>query len=144
MKICSKCKEAKPLDAFGKYARARDGLFPQCKECKRGYDHKYYRTKEGRKEAIAASNESRRQERVALVFAYLRKHPCVDCGNDDVRVLEFDHVRGVKLGNISSMVHNLISPIEQIIAEIAKCDVRCANCHRIVTCERRSAPAPVG
>ncbi len=139
MKICSKCKEAKPLDAFGNYAKSPDGLFPQCKECKRGYDHRYYRNKAGRKESIAQSNESRRQVRIRLVNEHLQKHPCVDCGNADVRVLDFDHVRGTKLGNISNMVHKL-SPVNSIIEEIAKCEVRCANCHRIVTHERRNAP----
>lgn len=71
-----------------------------------------------------------------IVTEYLQTHPCVDCGNTDVRVLEFDHVRGKKLGNISHAVHQTWSE-EKLLNEIAKCEVRCCNCHRIVTIERR-------
>jgi len=66
---------------------------------------------------------------------YLLLHPCVDCGNGDLRVLEFDHVRGVKLFSISDAVRRQLSQ-KKIEEEILKCDVRCANCHRIVTAER--------
>jgi hypothetical protein len=63
------------------------------------------------------------------LLRYLSQHPCVDCGEADARVLEFDHVRGVKRAAISAMVRD-IRPMDQIWAEVAKCDIRCANCHR--------------
>lgn len=44
-------------------------------------------------------------------------------------VLEFDHVRGVKKGDVSLMARQGLA-LKTIDAEIAKCDVRCANCHR--------------
>jgi hypothetical protein len=44
-------------------------------------------------------------------------------------VLEFDHVRGVKVRNISEMVRGKFS-WRRILEEIEKCEVRCANCHR--------------
>lgn len=71
-----------------------------------------------------------------IVTEYLQSHPCIDCGNTDIRVLEFDHVRGDKLGNISHAVHRTWNE-EKLLNEIAKCEVRCCNCHRIVTIERR-------
>ena len=61
---------------------------------------------------------------------YLSCHPCVDCGETDIRVLDFDHVRGKKSGDISRMM-NIGYSWSTIEAEIAKCEVRCANCHRI-------------
>jgi len=61
---------------------------------------------------------------------------CVDCGSSDIRVLEFDHVRGTKIASVSSMVRRGRA-LSIIQAEIAKCDVRCRNCHAIVTIERR-------
>ena len=76
-----------------------------------------------------------RESRARLV-AYLREHPCVDCDESDIRTLEFDHRPGVdKRGEISCMVLAGVawSVIED---EIAKCEVRCANCHRRRTCER--------
>ncbi len=71
-----------------------------------------------------------------FVKDYLLNHPCVDCGNSDIRVLDFDHVKGNKVNNISNLVRNATS-LNNIISEIEKCEIRCANCHRIVTYERR-------
>ena len=73
-----------------------------------------------------------------IVIDYLKTHPCIDCGNSDIRVLEFDHVRGDKLGNISHAVHR-VWKTEKLLNEISKCEIRCCNCHRIVTIERRNS-----
>ena len=62
---------------------------------------------------------------------------CIDCGESNPIVLDFDHVRGEKLYNIADMVHKAFS-IETIKEEIRKCEVRCANCHRKKTHERRN------
>lgn len=70
------------------------------------------------------------------VVEYLISHPCIDCGNTDIRVLDFDHVRDVKINNIATACQKAWK-LEKLIAEIKKCEVRCANCHRIVTYERR-------
>ena len=68
---------------------------------------------------------------------FLKGKSCVDCGNSDKRVLEFDHVRGIKEGHISHAVKNAWS-IERLQKEIDKCEIRCCNCHRIVTINRRN------
>lgn len=66
----------------------------------------------------------------AFVKSYLFNHPCVDCGEIDVRVLEFDHVDpATKVHAISYMVSKGMKP-EKIADEIEKCEVRCCNCHR--------------
>lgn len=63
------------------------------------------------------------------VVAYLLDHPCVDCGETDWQVLEFDHRDAVtKVKGVADLVHN--HSWASVQAEIAKCDVRCANCHR--------------
>lgn len=61
---------------------------------------------------------------------------CIDCGNNDPRVLEFDHVRGTKLGHISHGIKNAWN-LTKLKEEIDKCEIRCCNCHRIATIERR-------
>ncbi len=65
----------------------------------------------------------------AFIEAYLREHGCVDCGLIDPIVMEFDHVLPGKIADLSTMVRDG-SPLGKIRAEIAKCEVRCANCHR--------------
>src|SRR5713101_3507910 len=83
------------------------------------------RTTKKRNQRISEDNRTK-------LFAYLSQHPCVDCGETDAHVLEFDHVKGKKSNNISKMVMDGYS-WSTIETEIAKCEVRCANCHRIST-----------
>lgn len=71
--------------------------------------------------------QSRRNAR--FVTAYKLTRGCVDCGQSDPLVLDFDHVRGKKLGRVSSM-RAQGWPLPTIIKEIEKCELRCANCHR--------------
>lgn len=68
----------------------------------------------------------------------LKNSSCIDCGNSDVRVLEFDHVRGEKILSISHCIRNAWR-LDRLKEEIAKCEIRCCNCHRIVTIERRQS-----
>src|SRR5205085_2336078 len=65
------------------------------------------------------------------IIEYLKNHPCVDCGFSNILALEFDHLRD-KVKDVMKMVRDL-APWNKIEEEIAKCEVRCANCHRIKT-----------
>jgi hypothetical protein len=70
----------------------------------------------------------------ARLADYLRAHPCVDCGEKDIVVLEFDHRPGTKkVRDISGM--SQAGP-ETLAQEMEKCEVRCANCHTRVTAQR--------
>jgi hypothetical protein len=64
----------------------------------------------------------------ALLREYLADRACADCGVRDLAVLEFDH-RGSKRYNVSDLLRRAVS-WSLILAEISKCDVVCANCHR--------------
>ena len=67
---------------------------------------------------------------------YLSVHPCVDCGVSALRVLDFDHRPGTdKRDGVMQLVRNGFS-LGVISTEIEKCDVRCRNCHAVVTYER--------
>lgn len=67
--------------------------------------------------------------------------PCVDCGgNFPPYVMEFDHKRD-KSRNVSIMAGQGWS-LSSIDEELSKCDVVCANCHKVRTYLRRSADRP--
>ena len=72
-------------------------------------------------------NQVKKKEIKAYIWIYLNSNPCVDCGEKDPIVLEFDHLSD-KIENISAMYRNYTLPKVKI--EIGKCQVRCANCHR--------------
>ncbi len=60
---------------------------------------------------------------------------CVDCGCRDIRVLDFDHVEGQKIKGVGRVAYSASSD-QALIEEMSKCQVRCANCHRIATAIR--------
>ena len=68
------------------------------------------------------------------LHAILARTPCVDCGERDPVVLEFDHV-GPKRANVTRLAWSG-SSLATLDAEIARCAVRCANCHRRTTAQR--------
>ena len=71
------------------------------------------------------------------MYGYLDRSRCVDCGVTDPLVLEYDHV-GVKRSAVTTMAWSGYS-LASIIREIEHCEVRCCNCHRRRTAERREA-----
>lgn len=77
------------------------------------------------------ARERRRRAAIRL-YEYLLEHPCADCGEPDPIVLEFDHIRD-KVRNVSAMRTNSWA---RLAAEIEKCEVVCANCHRRRTAHR--------
>jgi hypothetical protein len=74
----------------------------------------------------------------AFVAEYLATHPCVDCGENDPRCLDLDHRDpATKRGSLADLITRTQVNNAVLEAEIAKCDVRCANCHRIKHYEER-------
>ena len=64
------------------------------------------------------------------LFDYLSKEKCIDCGEKDPVVLDFDHIDiKTKFKTISQMLCGHYS-FKTILKEIKKCEIRCANCHR--------------
>lgn len=117
-----------PTSAFN---RAGAGLQHWCRECFRDY---FRRRGETHLRQVRASRAKRVAAARAHLAEHLNDHPCVDCGESDVRVLDFDHV-GEKRELVSSLVARG-APWRRIAAEIVQCEVRCANCHRRVTARR--------
>ena len=82
-------------------------------------------------------NKIRRTTTIAKVEELKSKLSCVDCGNNNPIVFEFDHISDNKLKNISTMARSGYS-WEKILKEVNKCECVCANCHRIRTYNRRN------
>lgn len=109
-----------------------------CKSCLAEANSTHYQNNKQLYLDRAISRNARvNAENKQRLYAYLLEHPCVDCGQADIRCLEFDHVQGNKSANIACLlgIGVIWSTIE---TEIGKCEVRCANCHRIKTNERNS------
>jgi hypothetical protein len=83
---------------------------------------------------VAVASRARKRAQLERIAAIKVAAGCADCGYaEHFAALEFDHVEGGKVANVSALVGKRWDVIE---AEIAKCEVVCANCHRIRTVER--------
>lgn len=123
------CKTCHQLKALNEFYKTPKGHYRSCKECRKAYYRKRWKTIPKAKEI----NRKVFNKMVAInktFFAeYMKNKSCIDCGENDPRVLDFDHVRSVKKHNISKMVSGSFL-WSTILKEIEKCEIRCANCHR--------------
>src|ERR1700677_1058387 len=97
MRVCAVCNLSKDESEFYKDKSRRDGLARKCKSCQSEYFKNYY---QNNCEAVKKRTGKRRDENKKLlknfIADYLQNHPCVDCGEDDIVVLEFDHISDKK------------------------------------------------
>ena len=129
MKTCSICKQKQDLSEYNKNKTKPDGLQTVCRSCNREKSRNYYsNNKEKQSKLINSRTKKIRLERRQYLWNYFDSHPCVDCGNTEKIVLEFDHITGVKINGVAKLAHDG-APIKVIDEEIAKCEVRCKNCH---------------
>jgi len=136
MKKCVICKVEKPTSEFNKNKSKKDGLQAHCRICSQARFKVYWEKNKDKQRATVADRKRRiAQDCREYVARYLQSHPCVDCGNSDFRVLEFDHVTGVKKAGVGVLARNAYG-VKVIQAEIDKCEVRCRNCHILKTYER--------
>ena len=99
------------------------------------YEKKRYEDP-ARKTLTKQRNAEIRRRNKTFIYGYKATHPCIVCGETDPIVLEFDHRDpSNKRRNICEMIATLTT-IETLQAEIAKCDVLCANCHRRKTAKQ--------
>jgi len=128
-RICPRCGLLKSLDDFAFKYKDRGIRQWGCRSCNSAYKLSWYarnREEHGRKvRAVRDRASANNRERM---WSYLAQHPCVDCGEADPVVLEFDHLRD-KRENVAYMVTAGFT-WSTIELEIEKCQVRCANCHR--------------
>lgn len=132
-KICPVCGIDKPLTFFNKKGKNR--LQSLCRLCSRTSSRVHY---ENNKKIYRDRNRRRIEEIKNFVDSF-KSRPCCDCGQSfPSYVMDFDHLEDKKF--YISRAPRIGFSIENVIKEIQKCDVVCANCHRIRTYKRRVTP----
>lgn len=144
----TRCSQGHLLEGDNVYERVNKGYLEKiCKTCSRAYQNHYNRTspvykarmertRAERSKAGVVRNKNYRLELRKLVYN-LKSQPCLDCGQEfPPWVMDFDHVRGEKVSDVSSLIDNCVAK-KRLLAEVAKCDLVCANCHRLRTHERK-------
>lgn len=130
MKTCTKCNEVKPEDSFAQ--KTKTTRHTHCKQCQRVINQEHYCEN---KRKISDKAKSAYWKARNFVTSLKQDKSCVDC---NVRYnfwqMDYDHLTS-KVLSVSVMVGRGYSQ-EAILAEIAKCDLVCANCHRDRTYKR--------
>ena len=133
-KQCSKCHEWKSEASFN-YKVKRKGIRQSyCRACHKKYLKKHYEENSKYYKNKARVHTKRYQKKARqVIYEFKLGNPCVQCGEGDPRVLEFNHVDpSNKSHNVAEMVKAGYS-VTSILKEVEKCEVLCANCHRIQT-----------
>jgi 5-methylcytosine-specific restriction endonuclease McrA len=138
MQTCSICgPTANEFPSYGK----------RCRPCVRKANlDRYYANHETNKQVareryqknptptIERQQRARAEKKAAVDAA--KDKPCTDCGHRfPVVCMDFDHLHSKEECIAILLQRN--APLERILAEIAKCEVVCSNCHRIRTATRR-------
>lgn len=124
MKICPGCKTTKTREEYRTDRSKKDGLSRQCKSCLSVYDKAAYRNTH--KDTVAARSK-RLYDTNKQIINEAKQGGCRICQENDIACLDLHHVDDTKEFALSSGARRSRS---LIIAEIAKCVVLCANCHR--------------
>ena len=127
-KICSKCKSEKPTTEFRWRNKSKGTLHSQCKECEKIRDKIHYKESALRRNSVITTALNQKNRNVEIVDE-ARSCGCKKCGDKRFYVLDFHHRNPEeKVNVIAHMIKS--SSADNLIAELAKCDVLCANCHR--------------
>ena len=123
------CKTDLPIAEFAPNKSKPGGVDTYCRECRRAYNQTYYQlTKVEKNPDRIKRTRTARRALVDRFIGFMQDKACADCGETDVRVLEFDHLRDKK-ASISDLIRSG-SKWSVIMEEIAKCEIVCANDHR--------------
>lgn len=110
-------------------------LHTQCKDCyklhrKIYYAEHYTKYKKAYQERARYRRAQLRHEYRSNMLKYLDKKLCEICGEADIRTLEFDHVDPSKKSFGISQAVRLGYRWKDVVIEIEKCRILCANCHK--------------
>lgn len=123
-KQCKKCKLIKSIDDFNKKG---NGYSYFCKECNREYLKEHYNNN---KEYYAVKRRKYQKSHRDWFIGIKQKLKCENCNDDRWWVLDFHHIDSMdKDDDIARMMASGKAK-KIILAEIEKCKILCANCHR--------------
>jgi hypothetical protein len=107
------------------------------------YAHRHYEANRDAYLARATTANKKQRIRARNLVREAKGVPCTDCGvRYPTYVMQFDHVRGVKLFDIGARAGQGTISLVKLRTEIAKCEVVCANCHAERTYQRQQALDP--
>ena len=134
MKRCCACKSEQPIENFNRNKCRKDGLQSRCRPCDQHRAREKYRGSSIEQEKTKLRSKTLSDSNNEFVYALLLVSKCVTCGENDPATLDFDHlVPEDKHLNVSRMKKHSRKTLE---AEIAKCQIICANCHRKKTAKQ--------
>lgn len=132
MKTCIGCKQELEYKEFNRH-RTR-GYQSRCRQCDNEKNREWYQNNKQRTiTRVKHNNKKYAKAGQEWICKYLETHPCVDCGESDIIVLQFDHIADDKAACVSEMIRARSIKVQQ---EIEKCEVVCANCHSRRTAAR--------
>ena len=134
MLLCGTCKKEKPEGEFPLRKERKRGRSYKCRDCKSAYNKIWYeKNKKKHRKNVLENNRKNRKSIIDYVNK-VKSVPCKDCDKKyDPVCMDFDHLDpSEKVAAIAVMVRNNLS-IDTIKKEIEKCEVVCANCHRLRT-----------
>lgn len=127
-KICTKCKIPKTLGEFNKNnSNKKTGLSSYCSECVKQCSKRDYLNKT---ELYKFKNKINKAKYKQWFWEYKSTLKCNRCPENHPSCLDFHHLDPEGKDNgISKMIQNNYKQ-EEVMKEIAKCEVLCSNCHR--------------
>lgn len=128
-KCCPRCTNYFPADLEHFYPdrTKKDKLSSYCRPCRRAHSQNWLRENKERGEATRKAY----RDRVRRHIKEAKSKPCTDCGNSyPWYAMDFHHLGGKKEFGISKALAGGM-PVERVQAEIEKCVLLCATCHRM-------------
>lgn len=125
MKKCTKCKETKSIDEFGRDKSRSDGLQARCRPCAK--EQQRLSLKISKETGYAAQKAYKKRQRLALIDELGGK--CACCSESTYEFLEIDHINN-NGGQYRKTLRKRVLEPSHLRGHIEELQVLCANCHR--------------
>jgi hypothetical protein len=137
-KICSRCNVEKYIDDEFQKRKGPNyfSTYSWCKVCHA--EHQKLAREPKKKESNKRIQELRTIRRIEvqkIIVDHLKSHPCISCNQNNILCLDFDHRDPQEKEFCISSALSTVPRLKRLRKEIDKCDILCANCHRIKTAQ---------